>query len=160
MRTLLLLLATALGAGCNFSTGPTATTPGAQSTTNLTWANSPAEAYKQYQNTLSRAASVEEIAPYLDAPKRQQLTSMPRQAQTDALQAMQRSAAPNPYISNEKQNGNYATLDVLAADQRRAKVTMVREEGLWRVQHEDWAHPDVAAPPPAPLPPAPLPPRP
>jgi hypothetical protein len=155
MRTLAFLFAAAFAVGCNFSTGPTATTPATQSVTNLTWASSPGEAYKQYQNALARAASMDEVAPYLDSSKRASLSTASPQQKTDLLQSMQRAAAPNASIHNEKQNGNYATLDVVGADHRRAKVTMVREEGLWRVQTEDWAHPDVSAPPVAPLPPRP-----
>jgi hypothetical protein len=105
----------------------------------------PGETYLAYRAAMLKAKSVEETMPWLAKEARAQVEKTPKDQRPMMFEFMQEMAGAMSGVKvvNEAVTGETATVEVEGTDATdkskvRGKISMVREDGTWKVVKENW----------------------
>jgi hypothetical protein len=105
----------------------------------------PGETYLAYRAAMLKAKTIEETMPWLAKEARAQVEKTPKDERSMMFEFMQEmaGAVTGLEVVNESVKGETAALQVRGTDaESKSKVTgtitMVREDGAWKVAKESW----------------------
>jgi hypothetical protein len=99
--------------------------------------------YTEYRAAFDKAKAVEDVLPFLSAPRRKQMESTSAADRKDMFELMKiMNTLTNVKITKEATTANGATLTVEALDSDKSKttgiVTLVKENGAWKLDKESF----------------------
>ena len=112
----------------------------------------PKSVYIKYHDVLKKAQSVDEIKPFLTKERVAQIESTPKD-QADVMFQMIKEMLPEKVeFQSEAIDGDKAKLEFTGetavphiakdlgkqTEKQTGKIDMVREDGNWKIGHEDW----------------------
>ena len=101
----------------------------------------PLELYKKYVEVLAKATSLDELLPYYTKELREGLGKMPSEMKGNYLK-MNKRVLKDLKVTKETVGADKAVFEMTAtADGQLSygKVTLVKEEGSWRLDDDAWA---------------------
>lgn len=129
--------------GCSGQQPPVSrATPGAGEGTAI--ASEPGRAYLNYDQLLGRAKSLDEIMPHLAAGARDKVNQVNDKSQI--LPLLQDTRAKGLSFISEEVSADKAIVTFEASDKSIGKITMVKEDGSWKLLEEEWITPEAPAP--------------
>jgi len=104
----------------------------------------PTQAYNAYRAALLKATKLAEVLPFLSAEYRGMLTSRPKKDQPMWLDRLRDIGNTKDLkITKESVSGNKATLEATGTSPRgnamKGKISLVKEDGSWKLDEEGWA---------------------
>jgi hypothetical protein len=112
----------------------------------------PTNVYLKYHNVLVKATTLDSIKPFMSKDLLGKMSSAPRDETSGALVTMQQMTPTVLHVDSERIDGNLAQLKLSGKLVRTSKknpslkrtfnstgeIEMVRENGNWRIKHQDW----------------------
>ena len=100
--------------------------------------------YTEYRAAFDKAKAVEDILPYMSAPRRKEMESTPADERKKMFGMIKiLGALTNVKIVKETRTADGAILMVEALDSDKAKnngtITLVKENGAWKVDKESFS---------------------
>ena len=108
----------------------------------------PAEAYRAYRKAFDQAKTFEELWPFMDkATLARAKAAPPREAHGLFLLIKGLSDVKNVLVVKETVTGDGAVLEAAGDNagtghRSRATVTLVKEDGVWKIRQESWTGTD------------------
>jgi hypothetical protein len=101
----------------------------------------PGKTYQTYAALVHKCVSLKELFPYFDDARRKELSTLEKDDR-EMMLTMLRSLAPTEVkVTSEKVQGDRATLVALGKINGKladGQVTMVKQQGTWRLAGESW----------------------
>ena len=137
INKLIVRTACALVAPLILTMGATAATP------------SPTDAYMQYHTTIVDATDVSAVAPLMVRSVNEDISHIPPQMKPMYFGMIKNLAPKTVQVVGEKIEGEKAQL-TLSSNSREKKsgiVTLLQEDGVWKVEKESWTNAGAAGAP-------------
>ena len=101
---------------------------------------SPTDAYLQYHAAIVDASDVSAVAPLMVRSVNEDISHVPTQMKPMYFGMIKNLAPRNVQVVSEKVDGDKAQLALSSnsKDKKSGTVTLLREDGVWKVEKEAW----------------------
>jgi hypothetical protein len=102
----------------------------------------PAQAYLEYQDAVSKATALSEILPYVSVAYRAMLESRPKEDHPVWIENLKEGVMTDIKVITETIAGNTCTLEATGTSKRgntmKGKIILLKEGTSWQVDEEFW----------------------